>query len=161
SSYWILVQHFRYRRRGLAGEASLLSLPLPPDGELPHVLVQLPTFNEGALICRVADTIANLDWPCDRLHVQLLDDSTDGSVIQSEKAAAALQKKGIDAIVLHRSNRNGFKAGALAEGLNWSDHMFVAIFDADYVVPCDFLRRCMRPLLHDSNLAFAQGRCDY
>jgi cellulose synthase/poly-beta-1,6-N-acetylglucosamine synthase-like glycosyltransferase len=161
SHLWILDRYFRYRRQGLAEEARLLDLPLPRDADLPHVLVQLPSFNEGALICRVADAVANLDWPNDRLHVQVLDDSTDGSVAQSEKAVAELRGRGIDAVLMHRTNRLGFKAGALADGMFRSEHAFVAMFDADYLPPRDFLRRCMRPLLHDHDLALVQGRCDY
>ena len=161
SHLWILDRYFRYRRRGLAEEARLLNLPLPLDADLPHVLVQLPSFNEGALICRVAKAVANLDWPADRLHVQVLDDSTDGSLAESEKAVMELRARGIDAVLLHRTNRAGFKAGALAKGMLRSEQAFVAMFDADYLPPRDFLRRCMRPLLHDQNLALVQARCDY
>src|SRR5580704_8804586 len=132
---WILVQFLRCRRAGLAEEARLLQEPLPPDGALPHVLVQIPTFNEGNMVRRIATAVGEFDWPTNRLHVQILDDSTDDSVVFAEQAVATLRKRNIDAVLIHRHNRAGYKAGALAEGLRQSDHEFVAIFDADYLPP--------------------------
>jgi cellulose synthase/poly-beta-1,6-N-acetylglucosamine synthase-like glycosyltransferase len=161
SVFWVAAQYMRCRKHALAREARLLQLPLPPDAELPQVLVQLPTFNEGALVARIAGTVQALDWPHDRLHVQILDDSTDGSVAYSQKAAASLRASGIAAEVVLRAHRAGFKAGALAEGLHRSDATFVAILDADYMPESNFLRACMRPLLNDANLGFVQARCDY
>lgn len=159
--FWILGAFLGNRRRGEAAEAEILSRPLPCDDALPSVLVQLPTFNEGALILRVAEAVARLDWPHDRLHVQILDDSTDGSFADSERAAAVLRERGIDAAALHRDDRKGFKAGALAHGLSCSGEPFVAMLDADYVPRSDFLKNCMRPLLQDDRLALVQARCDY
>jgi cellulose synthase/poly-beta-1,6-N-acetylglucosamine synthase-like glycosyltransferase len=157
--FWILLEYLHHRPKGLAGEARMLAQPLPLD--LPPVLVQLPAYNEGPLIARIAQAIAKLDWPIDKLHVQILDDSDDGSLVESEAAADALRAGGISAEVLARNHRDGFKAGALAEGLRRSCDPFVAIFDADYVPAPDFLSNCMRPLLNDPQLAFVQARCDY
>jgi len=159
--FWILIQYLRLRRRSTAEEARILALPLPADSGLPNILVQLPTFNEGTLIRRAAKAAANLDWPRQLLHVQVLDDSTDGSVVHSERAVADLRDQGIDALLLHRPNRDGFKAGALAGGLLHSDAPYVAILDVDYLPKPDFLRDCMRALLDDPRLALAQARCDY
>jgi cellulose synthase/poly-beta-1,6-N-acetylglucosamine synthase-like glycosyltransferase len=161
SFIWVLIQYLRNRRRGMAAEARTLSLPLPADHDLPRVLVQLPTFNEGALVCRVAEAVGNLDWPRDRLEVQILDDSTDGGAVHSERAAALLAGHGIDASVLRRSDRHGFKAGALAEGLQRTRAPFVAMLDADYLPQPDFLKNCMRPMLHDAKLGLVQARCDF
>ena len=158
---WILVLFLKHHRDGLANEGRLLSQALPPDDELPHVLVQIPIFNEGDLVCRLAAAIAGFDWPTGRLHVQILDDSHDGSVAFSKKALTTLRRRNIDSTILQRSNRNGFKAGALAAGLEISDHEFVAVFDADYVPPRDFLKSCIRPLLADSTIAFVQARADF
>jgi cellulose synthase/poly-beta-1,6-N-acetylglucosamine synthase-like glycosyltransferase len=152
SVFWIAVQYLRHRQQALANEAHLLALPLPPYSDLPDVLVQLPTFNEGALIARVAEAVKSLDWPAARLHVQILDDSTDRSTDLSEAAARGLRASGIDASVLARGHRLGFKAGALAAGLRCSQQEFVAILDADYVPGRDFLRACMRPLMNDGGL---------
>ncbi|HEX3756600.1 MAG TPA: glycosyltransferase, partial [Rhizomicrobium sp.] len=159
SFIWVLVQYLRNRRRGMADEARILSLPLRSD--LPRVLVQLPTFNEGALVCRVAQAVGNLDWPHDCLEVQILDDSTDGGADHSERAAALLAAQGIDVQVLRRSDRHGFKAGALAEGLQRTRAPFVAMLDADYLPRPDFLKNCMRPMLHDAKLGLVQARCDF
>ena len=161
STFWIALQYLRHRRQALANEGRLLALPLPPESDLPDVLVQLPTFNEGALIARVAEAVKSLDWPAARLHVQILDDSTDRSIDLSEAAARGLRESGIDAAVVARGHRLGFKAGALAEGLRRSKQEFIAILDADYVPGRDFLRACLRPLLNDSGLGFVQARCDY
>ena len=89
SVFWIAVQYLLHRQQALANEARLLALPLPPENDLPDVLIQLPTFNEGALIARVAEAVKSLDWPTARLHVQILDDSTDHSTNLSEAAAGA------------------------------------------------------------------------
>src|SRR5579872_4707849 len=75
---WLVIQHLRLRRRGMAREAALLASALPPDDRLPHILVQIPTFNESSVIRRCATAAGKLDWPRDRLHLQFLDDSTDG-----------------------------------------------------------------------------------
>jgi cellulose synthase/poly-beta-1,6-N-acetylglucosamine synthase-like glycosyltransferase len=161
SFFWILIQYLRLRRRGMREEARLLSVPLPDDRDLPRVLMQLPTFNEGALIGRVCEAVGNLDWPRDRMEVQVLDDSTDGSGVYAERAVALLNGQGIDASVLHRTNRQGFKAGALAGGLQQSSAPFVAILDADYLPRPDFFKSCMRPMLHDAKLGLVQARCDF
>jgi cellulose synthase/poly-beta-1,6-N-acetylglucosamine synthase-like glycosyltransferase len=159
---WIIViQYLRYRRTSLAEEARILATPLPTDELLPHVLVQIPTFNERDLVCRVAESIGRFDWPKDRLHIQILDDSTDGSLSFAEQAVSSLRQQNIDAELLHRKNRYGFKAGALAEGLRRSNHEYVAIFDVDYIPSSDFLRLAIRPLLRDPLLALVQVRCDF
>ena len=161
SQVWHLVQYVRLQAKGLAREATLLSHPLPADEQLPHVLLQVPTMNEGRLVHRIAEAAGNLDWPRDRLHIQILDDSTDGSSDKiAGKAAAALRLRGIDATVLHRTNRIGFKAAALQAGLQQSTHEYVAVLDAEFVPPPDFLRRCLRILLADPALAFVQARWD-
>ena len=157
---WHGAQHVRLRRVGLAREARLLSRALPGDAELPHVLVQIPTFNEAAVVGRAAAAAGELDWPRDKLHIQLLDDSTDGSVEVARAAVAALRARGVDAALLHRRDRRGFKAAALQAGLEQSTAEYVVGLDADFVAPRDFLRRCMRVLLADPGLAFVQARWD-
>jgi cellulose synthase/poly-beta-1,6-N-acetylglucosamine synthase-like glycosyltransferase len=156
-----LVKHIRSRREGLRRERELLALPLPSETDLPRVLVQIPTYNEGVLIRRVLDAVVALDWPRDRLAVQVLDDSSGASAALARAAVAACQADGHNVTLLQRSDRAGFKAGALKRGLAASDEPFVAMFDADYVPPPDFLRKCMRPLLAQPDIAFAQARCDY
>ncbi len=157
----LLIFHVRYRRRALAAEAELLEAPLPGDDRLPHVLIQLPTFNEGGLIERIASAVADFDWPRDKLHIQILDDSTDESAAVAARATSSLRDRGLDAILLHRTHREGFKAGALQEGLRRSPHEFTAIFDADYIPAPNFLRLCLRPMLRDSGVGLVQARCDF
>ena len=157
---WHAITFVRLKRSGLAREAELLSHPLPPDTELPGVLIQVPTFNEGAVLHRIGEAIAGLDWPSDKLHVQILDDSTDDSAATAREAVAALRQRGLDAALLRRSKRTGFKAAALQAGLRLSNHDYVAVFDADFVPPRDFLRKCLRVLLADPKLAFVQARWD-
>jgi cellulose synthase/poly-beta-1,6-N-acetylglucosamine synthase-like glycosyltransferase len=132
--------------------------PEIPDHALPNVLVQLPVCDEGTLALRVAEAAARLDWPRDRLEIQLLDD---GRAENHETLAAAVRSlipEDIRLQVLRRGVRTGFKAGNLAYGLNYSDAPYVAIFDADFVPPPDFLRRTLPPLMADDGLAFVQAR---
>jgi cellulose synthase/poly-beta-1,6-N-acetylglucosamine synthase-like glycosyltransferase len=159
--FYLLWLYRRLRPAGFAQEAQLLAVPIGPDEALPDVVVQIPTFNEGEIVRRIARAAAGLDWPRARLHVQFLDDSVDGSERIVAEAVAALQAEGIDAELLRRADRKGFKAGALQAGLLASPHAYFAIFDVDYVPPPDFLRRCLPPLLADEALAFVQARFEY
>ena len=130
---WTLLQHVRGRRVGLRDEREMLALSLPDDRALPAVLVQIPSFNEGALVRRVLDAVTALDWPSDRLSVQVLDDSTDASAALARAAVAEHRARGHEVTLLQRADRAGFKAGALKAGLACTDQPYVAIFDADYV----------------------------
>jgi cellulose synthase/poly-beta-1,6-N-acetylglucosamine synthase-like glycosyltransferase len=128
------------------------------DAELPHVLVQLPVCDEGPLALRVAASAARLDWPRDRLTIQLLDDGDGGDHEQLAAEVRALMPDDVNCQILHRGDRTGFKAGNLAFGLVHSDAPFVAVLDADFVPPPEFLRRTVPVLLADSGLAFVQSR---
>jgi len=108
--------------------------------ELPTVLVQIPVYNERKVVRRILEAVAALDYPRDRLRVQLLDDSTDETVEIGARACADLRANGVAVEHLCRRNRAGFKAGALAEGLKRDDSELVAIFDADFVPSPQFLR---------------------
>jgi cellulose synthase/poly-beta-1,6-N-acetylglucosamine synthase-like glycosyltransferase len=136
------------------------ALPLA-NGAPPTVLVQLPIYNESAVVARLVKAVSALDWPRDRLRIQLLDDSTDGTEEVSAALAESLRDDGFDAVCIHRTERSHFKAGALASGLMVDDSAFVAIFDADFVPPQDFLRRALAPLIADPTLAFAQARWEH
>jgi cellulose synthase/poly-beta-1,6-N-acetylglucosamine synthase-like glycosyltransferase len=156
-----VLLHLYHRRTGLERERIALSRRLPADDELPAVLVQIPTFNEGRLVQRVLDAVVSLDWPRDRLQIQLLDDSTDASAEIARATILEFRLRGHDVTLIQRPHRAGFKAGALRAGLACSRQPFVAVFDADYVPSPDFLRLCLRPLLDDPHLAFVQARCDF
>ena len=102
---------------------------------------------------RGVEAAARLDWPRDKLHIQVLDDSTDETAELARTVAAELQAKGFDVVALQRTDRSGYKGGALHEAMQKTPHDYFAIFDVDYVPPPDFLRRCMRPFF-----AEPQGR---
>ncbi|HUT48480.1 MAG TPA: glycosyltransferase [Alphaproteobacteria bacterium] len=155
----LVALHYRRRARGIADEAALMDTDLP--AALPRVLIQVPCYNEGKLIERVLASLGGLDWPKDRLAIQVIDQSDDGTTDMARAAAAALAKTGIKADVIFRSVREGFKAGALREGLEKSDAPFVAVFDVDFIAPRDFLKRCMRAMLADERLGFVQARIEF
>jgi cellulose synthase/poly-beta-1,6-N-acetylglucosamine synthase-like glycosyltransferase len=137
---------------------SKVRAPHLPDEVLPNVLIQLPVRNEGVLAARVAAAASRLDWPKDRLEIQVLDDgdAEDHERLKADIAAAVLP--GSNVRVLSRGERTGFKAGNLAFGLKHCDAPYVAIFDADFVPPADFLRRTVPVLLADQSVSFVQGR---
>ncbi len=109
--------------------------------ELPRVTVQLPIFNEQYVVDRLLQAICRLDYPRDRLDIQLLDDSTDETVNVARGLVEHYAAQGHPISYIHRTNRAGYKAGALHEGLKVAKGEFIAIFDADFVPPTDFLLR--------------------
>ncbi len=111
-----------------------------PDDELPAVTVQLPLFNEPDVLERLLDAVARIDYPRDRFEVQVLDDSTDDSRELARAKVIELRNRGVDAVYIHRSDRTGFKAGALDHGLKLAKGELVAIFDADFIPQPSFLR---------------------
>jgi cellulose synthase/poly-beta-1,6-N-acetylglucosamine synthase-like glycosyltransferase len=133
--------------------------PLPD--ELPRVLVQLPVFNEPSVVERALQAAGALDWPRDRLKIQLLDDSTDLTSDIAVHAIARLRRDGIDADHVRRADRMGFKAGALAAGMAHDDAPYVAVFDADFVPPPDWLKRTMAAMLAHPKAAFVQTRIEW
>jgi cellulose synthase/poly-beta-1,6-N-acetylglucosamine synthase-like glycosyltransferase len=161
ATFYLVALHWRKRASGLQAERAVLAGALPPDEELPDVVVQIPTYNEGALVARALDAATALDWPRGKLHVQILDDSTDGSTDLARREVAARAAAGHDVILVHRTDRREFKAGALANAMTLTPHGFFAILDVDYVPAPDFLRKTMTCLLADGSLAFIQARFDY
>jgi cellulose synthase/poly-beta-1,6-N-acetylglucosamine synthase-like glycosyltransferase len=130
---------------------------LPELTELTDVTVQLPVFNERYVVERVIDAAAAFDWPRDKLHIQVLDDSTDETTGLARTRAEYHRARGLDVTVLHRTERTGFKAGALAAGLALSDSPFVAIFDADFVPQPDYLKKMM-PTFARPDVGWVQAR---
>ena len=128
-----------------------------PPVELPRVTVQLPTFNERYTVERLINAIASFDYPRDRLQVQVLDDSTDDTTNMIRRLVNKHAAKGLDIELLHRSTQGGFKAGALAEGLKAATGELIAVFDADFVPPADWLKKTV-PEFHDPRLGCLQTR---
>jgi cellulose synthase/poly-beta-1,6-N-acetylglucosamine synthase-like glycosyltransferase len=114
------------------------------EGELPRVTIQLPLFNEVYVVERLLAAVTAIDYPRDRLEIQVLDDSTDETRAVAERAVARHRAEGFDVTYVHRDDRTGFKAGALANGLRTAKGELVAIFDADFVPRPD----CLRKLVH-------------
>ncbi len=128
--------------------------------EEPVVTVQLPIFNEQFVVERLLDTVCALDWPKDKLEVQLLDDSTDETVQISARKVAELCGRGFDVKHVHRVDRTGYKAGALKRATDQARGDFLAVFDADFVPRPDFLRKMMDHFT-DPEVGFVQSRWSY
>ncbi|MBN2645821.1 MAG: glycosyltransferase [Desulfuromonadaceae bacterium] len=131
--------------------------PSPLEGDLPHVTVQLPLYNERFVAARLLDAVAGLDWPADRLEIQVLDDSTDETCQIVDERVADWQARGVPMRVLRRDQRSGYKAGAMAAAMVQTAGEFIAVFDADFVPPGDFLRRLM-PYFSHEGIAVVQAR---
>ena len=129
-------------------------------GPAPSVTVQIPLYNERMTAERVIRAAAAQDYPRDRFDIQVLDDSTDDTQQLVAELVDELQRTGVRIEHLHRENRKGYKAGALADGLEHSDSEFVAIFDADFVPERSFLRRLLieEQAFEDPDVAFVQAR---
>lgn len=121
---------------------------LPP--RTPKVCVQLPMFNEDAVAERVIAAACALQWPRGSIEVQVLDDSTDPDCCDRVRAfcAAIAVRTGVDCRWIHRTDRQGYKAGALEAGRHMTDAEYFAIFDADFIPPPDFLTRAI-PYFYD------------
>ena len=132
-----------------------------PEADLPDVLVQIPLFNEHEIGIGAMQSAVALDWPRNKLHIQMLDDSTDESVEMVARAAADLRARGY--LIEHRTrvDRQGFKAGALAEGLAATTAPFIAMLDVDFRPPRHWLRDIVPVLLADPDAGFVQSRCEF
>ena len=136
--------------------------PRAPEPEnWPMVTVQLPIYNEFYVVKRLIDAVARLDYPRERLQVQVLDDSTDDTTRLARARVAHHRTRGLGIELVHRSNRVGFKAGALARGLETARGEFIAIFDADFVPPSNFLKSTVPHLVAEPRLGFVQTRWGY
>lgn len=151
----LLLAALYLRRRGE-------SAPRAPQPETwPAVTVQLPIYNEFYVVERLIDAVARLDYPREQLQIQVLDDSTDETTRLARARVEHHRGQGLDIQLLHRQDRRGFKAGALSQGLETASGEFIAIFDADFVPPTDFLRRTVPHLVARPKLAFVQTRWGY
>ncbi|MEE8277762.1 MAG: cellulose synthase family protein [Thermoanaerobaculia bacterium] len=137
------------------------SIPPPPDPEQwPTVTVQLPLFNEMYVARRLIDAICALDYPRDRLEIQVLDDSTDPTKEIVARQVVHYRRRGYQIHHIQRCRRTGFKAGALAAGLQRARGSLLAVFDADFVPRSDFLKRTV-PYFADPKLGMVQARWDH
>ncbi len=131
--------------------------PLKLFDTLPRVTVQLPIFNERYVVERLLEAVTRLDYPRNRLEIQVLDDSTDETVLVASRLVSEYARAGYPISYHHRAHREGFKAGALAEGLKKATGELVAIFDADFVPPPGVIREMVH-YFTDPQVAVVQGR---
>lgn len=127
------------------------------SNEIPSVTIQLPVFNEMYVMERLLDNIAKIDYPKDKLEIQVLDDSTDETVESTRKHIESLQASGLDIKHITRVDRTGFKAGALKEGLKIAKGEFIAIFDSDFLPEEDWLKRTV-PYFKNQKIGVVQTR---
>lgn len=132
--------------------------PEAADHELPSVTIQLPIFNERFVVERLVDASVNLDYPIDRLQIQIIDDSMDDTTSIARALVEKYQANGINISLLHREHRQGYKAGALEQALAQTTGEFIAIFDADFQPQHDFLRNTIPHFLDDKHLGMVQTR---
>jgi cellulose synthase/poly-beta-1,6-N-acetylglucosamine synthase-like glycosyltransferase len=130
---------------------------LPALEQLPRVTIQLPIFNEMYVADRLIDAVAEMDYPAELLEIQVLDDSTDETTEIAELAVRRHAMRGLNIHYLHRVDRRGFKAGALEAGLLVASGEFIAIFDADFIPPTDFLMRTL-PHFSAPKIGMVQAR---
>jgi cellulose synthase/poly-beta-1,6-N-acetylglucosamine synthase-like glycosyltransferase len=130
---------------------------LSKAGETPFVTIQLPLYNEMYVVERLLRNIAGIDYPKDKLEIQVLDDSTDESIEKTRNLVNELQQEGLDIQHITRTQREGFKAGALKEGLRIAKGEFIAIFDSDFLPRKDWLQKTV-PYFRDTEIGVVQTR---
>lgn len=149
--YFLVYVYYKHRRRGPhLGELN----PLPP------VTVQLPLYAEAYVVERLIEAVCGMEYPRDRLEIQVLDDSTDETAAIARSAVDRFRAEGVDIRYIRRSSREGFKAGALEHGLRTARGEFIAIFDADFVPPPGFLMETI-PAFADEGVGMVQTRWDH
>lgn len=131
--------------------------PLKRFSDLPFVTVQLPVYNERYVVERLIRSVANMDYPRDRFQIQVLDDSTDATTEIARESVADLKDQGYDIELIHRTDRRGFKAGALEAALQSARGSYIAIFDADFLPPKNLLREAIH-FFTDSSVGMIQTR---
>lgn len=149
---FLIVRYLRHPR-GDPAPSTLFEEP-------PVVTVQLPVFNERFVVERLIDSVCALRWPRDRLEIQVLDDSTDDTKEIAAAKVAAMRAQGFDIVHLHRVDRSGYKAGALAAAMPKARGDLLAVFDADFVPEADFLEKTVDHFT-DVNVGFVQTRWTY
>ena len=149
----LLINYLGYKK----AEQSAPKFNLFDPNEIPYVTIQLPIYNEKYVLERLLHNIAKIEYPRNKLEIQVLDDSTDDSISETAKIIAELQESGLDIIHICRTNRQGFKAGALKEGLEIAKGNLIAIFDADFLPDPDWLKKTV-PYFKDQQVGAVQTR---
>jgi cellulose synthase/poly-beta-1,6-N-acetylglucosamine synthase-like glycosyltransferase len=124
------------------------------------VTIQLPLFNELYVVERLIGKVCDIDYPKDKLEIQVLDDSTDETVNVAKRVVEEKKKQGLDISYIHRKNRQGYKAGALKEGLKIAKGKYIAIFDADFMPRKNFIKETL-PFFNDEKVGMVQTRWEH
>lgn len=160
-SFWVLLYCWIYYNTWLIWLAWTLRRAAPTrpplPATLPRVTVQLPVYNEEAVVVRLLTAVGELDWPPELLQIQLLDDSTDGTPSVAAPTVERLRLRGLAVAHIQRSIRTGYKAGALQDALSSATGEFILILDADFV-PAPNLLRQLIPWFANPGIAMVQGR---
>jgi cellulose synthase/poly-beta-1,6-N-acetylglucosamine synthase-like glycosyltransferase len=151
----LLCRKHRQQIAKWVSDAPLLTSTDP--NELPHVTIQLPLFNESTVVERLLEAVAKMDYPTEKLEIQVLDDSTDETRALTRAHVERLRERGLDAVYIHRSDRVGYKAGALEHGLKIAKGELIAVFDADFLPQPDFVR-AVAGHFADPKIAMVQTR---
>jgi len=149
----LLINYLKHRNK----EDNAEKFDFENPEEIPFVTIQLPVYNELYVMKRLLKNIAKIKYPLHKLEIQVLDDSTDESIEKTAKHVKKIQELGIDIQHIRRSNREGFKAGALKEGLKTAKGEFIAIFDADFLPQDDWLYQTV-PYFKNKNIGVVQTR---
>ncbi|WP_405369827.1 cellulose synthase family protein [Nonlabens sp. Asnod2-A12] len=149
----LLINYVRAQK--IVDNSPLLDLKNPE--EVPYVTIQLPVFNEAYVMDRLLDNIALIEYPREKLEIQVLDDSTDETVETTAAHVNRLAATGLDIVHITRTDRSGFKAGALKEGLAIAKGDLIAIFDADFLPDADWLYKTI-PYFKDPEIGVVQTR---
>lgn len=154
------IHRYETVRRYLKYKKNLPTEPPSKFDELPKITIQLPLYNERFVVARLLKGVSKIEYPRELLQIQVLDDSTDETQPFTERLCNQYRAAGLNIEYRHRSNRHGFKAGALQEGLNTATGELIAIFDADFVPPRDFLTRTVHFFV-DPTVGVVQTRWGY
>jgi len=150
--YILVYEYFKNRKHRRQEPPARFS-----EEQLPRVTVQLPMFNEQFVVDRLVDAVCKLEYPREKLEIQVLDDSTDETVDVARGVVERYAAMGYNIIYLHRTNREGFKAGALQAGMEVCSGEFIAVFDADFMPNADWLMRVIHHFT-DPGIGMVQTR---
>jgi len=158
--YVMLWLYFRSSKREARSNEDFLTQfrATKTDADLPRVTTQLPIYNERFVVDRLIRSVVDLDYPRDRHEIQVLDDSTDDTSSLVAALVERYRSEGVNIVQLTREDRSGYKAGALNEGMAVADGEFLAVFDADFAPPPDFLRQTVPFFFEDEKIAMVQTR---
>ena len=150
--YSLVYLYYKYRRNTPRAKSRFLQKPM--------VTIQLPMYNEQYVAQRIIEATCRIKYPRDRLEIQVLDDSTDETVQIARETCAEMQAQGYPVVLLHRDNREGYKAGALEAGLKVAKGEFIVIFDADFLPPEDILEHLIDHFT-DPKVGMVQARWEH